>query len=355
MNNQKATKNSTLTYTLGNHASYLELDYLDFLFDFVSFFVVDLNNLCENEYLWTTTWLENIVNRPNTLREHIYYAALHSDQKLDATPVKQPSYAFEKVKPTERQSHDFSKILIRCLNLADILIILEVLTNRYQTDVIQPLQDIENEVNTLTKQLTELQASCQAENLKAALNDLTRSYLALFEAQLKSLHWPLQSCQAAIDEIAKHYHTLWQLAFENTIRTREDLSNDRRKGLARVQSIQPEIDRIWQKLFIKSTRGSIKSNEISTDNLANFRTKIYDCRIQLHKCHIIHYPEKEKSLNCINLDQTEILLERFRCEYKNNLEFIDRIRKKQTELIPMVTKIISFAKLSLAPQTPNNI
>ncbi len=359
MNNQSATKNSTLTYTLGKHEKYFELDYLDFLFDFASLFVVSLKNLCENKYLWETTWLEKIVEQPTTLREHIYHAVLHSDQMLDATPVKQRFYSFEKkAKPTERQSYDFSRILIRCLNLADDLIILEVLTNRYQADIIQPLQDMQSELSALIDQLTKLQTDCQTENLKASLDDLTGSYLTLFEKQLKSINWSLRNCQTAVDEIAKHYHTLWQLAFENTVRTREDLRDDRREGTKRIQSIQVEINQIWQKLFIKnkSTSPADQTSKISTDDLANFRTKIYGYRVEMYKCHDIHHPEKEKeSKNSFDpVDQIEVLLEHFNLEYERELDSLSKAQKEQANVAPMVTKIINFAKLSLEQQKPNN-
>lgn len=355
MDNQKATENSTLTYTLGKHENYLELNYLEFLFDFASHFVVELNSLHNNNQFEKVTWLENITRYPTTLREHLCYAALHSDQMLDATPTKQRTYSFEELRPTERQKTFFSDTLKRCLNLADDLIILGIMINHYQTDIIQPLQNMQSELSAMIDQLTKLQTGCQTENLKTALNDLTGTYLALLEKQLKSIDWPLTNCQTAVNKTAKQYHALWQLAFENTIKTRNEQLNDKHEGIEMVQDIQPKIDQIWRKLLVKSDQ-TLKIDEISIEDLTNFRNKIYKLRIKIYKCHTRHYPREEKvtkSLKDIQYErvtnpvsQIKLLLEDFDREYQNGLDFFNKAQKEQSNFIPMAAKTINFAKLS---------
>lgn len=122
-----------------------------------------------------------------------------------------------------------------------------------------------------------------------------------------------------------------------------------------MRDIQPKIDQIWRKLLVKSDQ-TLKIDEISIEDLTNFRNKIYKLRIKIYKCHTRHYPREEKvtkSLKDIQYErvtnpvsQIKLLLEDFDREYQNGLDFFNKAQKEQSNFIPMAAKTINFTKLS---------
>lgn len=325
MDNQKATENSTLTYTLGDRTADSLLDYLDILFKFVEHFTANLKTLRDYECSSKSSWAKCCIKHPTTLREHVYYAALHNDQTLDSTPVRKPDYSFEKytIKPTERQDTFFAWTMNCCINLADDLIILEILMDQYRHSILEPLEAMDAKHNGLINQLQDLKNNCPTD--EESLNDLIATYLTPLEREVKRNHWPIKQYSDSFKAIDKYYRYLCSIAFPD------------------VQ----ELNQIWSEVCAKS----LKIEHASPEKTAAFRNEIYQLRIKVYEFRKPHHSQLKKSeLSSDTTNKVALLIHTFKKEYEQHHQNMKTARTEQSLFIPIIEKAINFIQISAQQQ-----